>query len=57
MSLHVEGQVVAAGEASVAVPALERFRAGVLAVVARQFVGAREPPLAALPATLVRLLP
>lgn len=48
--------MVAAGEASVAVPTLERLRAGVLAVMARQFVRARESPLAALPAALVRLL-
>ena len=48
--------MIAAREASVAVPALERFRAGVLAVVARQLVGSREPPLATLPAALVRLL-
>ena len=48
--------MIAAREASVAVPALERLRAGVLAVVARQLVGTRESPLATLPAALVRLL-
>lgn len=49
--------MVAAGEASVAMPALERLRAGVLAVMARQFVRTRESPFAALPAALVWLLP
>lgn len=48
--------MIAAREASVAVPALERLRPGVLAVVAGQLVGARESPLATLPAALVRLL-
>ena len=38
VSLHVEGEVIAAREAAVAVPALERLRPGVLAVVARQLV-------------------
>lgn len=47
--------MVAAGEASVAMPAFERLRAGVLAVMARQFVRTRESPFAALPAALVRL--
>lgn len=49
--------MVAAGKASVAMPTLERLRAGVLAVMACQFVRTRESPLATLPATLVRLLP
>lgn len=49
--------MVAAGEASVAMPALEWLRAGVLAVMARQFVRTRESPLAALPAALVWLFP
>lgn len=48
--------MIAAGEASVAMPALERLRAGVLAVMARQFVRTRKSPLATLPAALVRLL-
>lgn len=39
--------MVAAGEASVAMPALKRLRAGVLAVMARQFVRTRESPFAA----------
>lgn len=49
--------MVAAGEASVAMPTFERLRAGVLAVMARQFVRTRKSPFAALPAALVRLLP
>lgn len=48
--------MIAAREASVAMPTLERFRASVLAIVARQLVGTRESPLATLPAALVRLL-
>lgn len=49
--------MVAAGEASVAMPTLERLCAGVLAVMARQFIRTRESPFAALPTTLVRFLP
>lgn len=48
--------MVAAGEASVAVPTFERFRPGVLAVMARQFVRTRKSPLATHPAALVWLL-
>merc|ERR1719376_1102271 len=44
VSLHVQGEMVAAGEASVADLALEGFGAGVFSNVAREFVGAREPP-------------
>lgn len=54
--LHVQGQVVGAGEAAVAHPALERLGPGVLPVVARQLVRAREPPVAAFPGAFVRLL-
>ena len=52
----MQGEVVGAREAALAVDAFERLGAGVFAVVARQFVAAREPPLAALPRALVRLL-
>lgn len=52
----VEREVVAAGELAPAVRALERLRAGVLAVVAGQLVGAGEAPLAAVPRARVRLL-
>lgn len=48
--------MIAAREASVAMSTLERFRASVLAIVARQLVGTRESPLATLPAALIRLL-
>lgn len=53
MAPHVQGQVVRAAEAAVAVAALERPRPRVLAVVARQLVGAGEPPLAADPRATV----
>lgn len=56
MPLHVERQVVGAGEAAVADGALEGLCPRVLPVVARQLVGAREPPVAALPRALVGLL-
>ena len=56
MPLHVQGEVVRPGEAPVAVLALEGLEAGVLAVVPRQLVGPREPPLAAVPRATVRLL-
>lgn len=54
MALHVQRQVIGPGKAPVAVSALERFRARVLPVVARQLVAAGEAPLAALPRALVR---
>lgn len=54
VAFHVQGQVVRPGKAPVAVSALERFRARVLPVVARELVAAREAPLAALPRALVR---
>lgn len=54
VTFHVQGQVVRPGETPVAVSALERFRARVLPVVARQLVTAGEAPLAALPRALVR---
>ena len=54
--LHVQGQVVRAGEAAVAHAALEGLGPRVLAVVPGQLVRAREPPVAAFPGALVRLL-
>lgn len=54
VTFHVQRQVVGPGKAPVAVSALERFRARVLPVVARQLVAAGEAPLAALPRALVR---
>lgn len=56
MSLHVEGQVVGAGETSAADGALEGLGPRVLPEVARQLVRAGKAPVAALPRTLVRLL-
>ena len=56
MSLHVQGQVVAAGERPRAEVALEGLRPRVLAVVPRQLVGAGKLPAAAVPGALVRLL-
>lgn len=56
VALHVQRQVVGAGEAAVAHPALERLGARVLPVVAGQLVRPREPPVAALPGALVGLL-
>ena len=55
MSFEMEGQVIGAREASLAMYTFERFGAGVFAIVARQFVAASKSPLAALPWTLVRL--
>lgn len=56
MSLHVQGQVVRAGETAAAHAALERLGARVLPVVARELVGSGEAPLAAVPGAGVRLL-
>ncbi|KAG8313520.1 hypothetical protein J6590_001991 [Homalodisca vitripennis] len=54
--LHVECQVVGAGEAPVAVAAFEGFGARVFPVVTGQLVGPRETPAAALPLAFVWLL-
>lgn len=54
--LHVQRQVVRAREGTVAEVALERPVARVLAVVAREFVRARELPAAAVPVAVVGLL-
>lgn len=54
--LHVQGQVVGAGEAAVAHPALEWLGPGVLPVVARQLIRACEPPITAFPGAFVWLL-
>lgn len=54
--LHVQRQVVGAREGAVAKVALERPVARVLAVVAREFVRARELPAAAVPVAVVGLL-
>ena len=54
--LHVECQVIGAGEAAPAVVALEGLGSRVFPKVAGEFVGSGEPPLTAFPRTLVRLL-
>lgn len=54
VALHVQRQVIAAREAPLADHALERLRAGMLAIVTRQFVGTREAPLTVLPLARVR---
>lgn len=54
--LHVQGQMIGAGKAAVAHPALERLGPCVLPVVTGQLVRAREPPVAAFPGALVGLL-
>lgn len=56
MSLHVQGQVVRAGETAAAHGALERLRARVFPEMARQLIGPGEAPLTSLPGALIRLL-
>lgn len=56
MPLHVQRQVVGAREGALAQLALEGLLSRVLAEVARQLVGPRELPRAALPRARVRLL-
>lgn len=52
----VGGGIGGGVDVPVTVVALERLRAGVFAVVPRQFVAPGESPLAAFPRALVRLL-
>lgn len=56
VALHVQREVVGAGEAAVAHHALERLGTRVLPVVAGQLVRPGKPPVAAVPGTLVGLL-
>lgn len=56
MALLVQSQVVGAGEAALAVGALERLDARVLPEVSCQFVGTSELPRAAFPHALVGFL-
>ena len=56
MPLLVQAQVVGPGEAALTNLAGERLVAGVLAVVAGQFVASGEAPVAAFERALVRLL-
>ena len=53
--LHVQGQVVGPGKASLAHPALERLGPGVLPVVPGQFVRSCEAPLTVREVASVRL--
>jgi hypothetical protein len=56
VALHVQREVVGAGEAALAHHALERLGARVLPVVAGQLIRPGKPPVAALPGALVGLL-
>lgn len=56
VSLHVKCEVVGPGESPLAHVALERPVSGVLAVMTREFVRARELPPATFPAAVVGLL-
>lgn len=56
VALHVQGQVVGAREAAAAGNALERFGAGVLAVVSGELVRPGEAPVAVVPRAAIRLL-
>lgn len=56
MPFHVQRQVIAPRKRSLTEMALERLLACVLAIVPRQFVGAREFPRAALPFALIGFL-
>lgn len=49
--------MVRSGEAAVALSAAERLDARVFTEMSREFIGAREPPCAALPGAMVRFLP
>lgn len=56
VSLHVQGQVVRAGETTAAHAALERFRTGVFPEMASQLIRTGKTPLTSLPGALVWLL-
>ena len=56
MTFHVQCQVVGPRKTAVTVTTLERLGARVFPVVPGQLVTPREPPLAAVPGTLVGLL-
>lgn len=56
MPLHVQGQVVGAGEATAAHAALERLCTGVFPEMASQLIRTGKTPLASLPGALVWLL-
>lgn len=54
--LHVQGEVVGAGEGPLTQVTLERPVSGVLPEVTRELIGTRKLPAAALPAAVVRFL-
>lgn len=56
VSLHVQGQVVRAGETAVTHATLKRLCPGVFPVMACQLIRAGEAPLTSLPGAVVRLL-
>jgi len=56
VTLHVQSQVVGAGEAAAAGDALEGLGPSVLPVVPGELVRSSETPVTALPRTTVRLL-
>lgn len=56
VSLHVQSQVIGAGEAAAAHAALERLHPRVFPEMASQLVGSGETPLTAVPRAAVRLL-
>lgn len=56
VSLHMQSQVVGAGEGALAQVALERPVTGVLAEMTRQLIRAGELPSASLPVAVVRFL-
>lgn len=56
VTLHVQGQVVGAGEAAAAGDALEGFGSGVFPVVSGELVRSGETPVAVVPCAAVRLL-
>lgn len=57
VALHVQGQMIGAGEAAAAGHALEGFGAGVFPVVSGELIRSSEAPVAVLPCAPVRLLP
>lgn len=53
VTFHMQRQMIGAREAAITVATFKRFGAGVLAIMTRQFVTARESPFAALPGAFI----
>ena len=53
---HVQGEMIGSRETSFAKLTLKRFDARMLAIMPRQFVGARKSPRATVPRTVIRFL-